>query len=92
VVRERTSSALQSGEGSRALAQFDQALVFEFGIRFDNSVWAHNELFCQTADTRKLVAVLQGAGLGGVPNLLHQLQINRLAGDRIEPEQHAIQL
>jgi len=35
-----------------------------------------------------LVAVLEKAGFGGVADLVHELEVKRLAGGRIESEQH----
>ncbi len=47
--------------------------MFEFGVRLCDRIRANNQILCQSANARQLIAILQCASFGGVPNLLHQL-------------------
>ncbi len=84
--------SFNANEGSRTLPQFQQAFVFKFGIGFCNSVRTDDQFLGESSNARQLVAVEQGAGFCSVPNLLHQLQIERLSrrGGEFEEERHEL--
>src|SRR5437868_12634160 len=68
------------------MPEFEQALVFKLRIGFGHSVMTDDEFFRQRADSRQLISMLQDACFNGVPDLLHQLQIERLSGGWIQRE------
>src|SRR5262245_14474265 len=62
--------------------------MLKFGIRLDDRVRTDDELSGKCADSRKTFPRLQNSSLNGVTDLLHQLQVQRLAARWIECEQH----
>jgi hypothetical protein len=68
--------------------QFQKPFVFELRVRLCDGVWANNQLLSQGPDTWKLVAILQRSALHRMTDLLHQLQIERLAARRLQSEDH----
>jgi hypothetical protein len=68
------------------MPEFEQALVLELRIGFGNGVVADHEIFRQSADSRQLISMLQNACFDAMPDLLHQLQVEGLAGGWVELE------
>lgn len=62
------------------MTQFENSLVLEFPVRFGHRVVARYDFFSECANSGKLVAGAEEAGINGVADLLHQLQVERLAG------------
>jgi hypothetical protein len=59
--------------------QLQKPFVLQLRISFSNRVMADHNILGQGADSRHLVAMPKDAGLDRVSDLLHQLQIERLA-------------
>ena len=68
------------------MPEFEQALVFKLGIGFGNGVMTDDQLFRQCADSWQFISMLQDACFNGVPDLLHQLQVERPSGGCVERE------
>ncbi len=65
--------------------------MFEFGVGLDDGVGADDQILGKRANAGKLVAVAKEAGFGGVLNLLHELEVERLAEVGIEfLEEHTV--
>jgi len=90
MIGERAGASLDADESAGALAQFQEALMFELVVRLGDGVGADDELFGEGADARKLIAVLERAGFGSVTDLLHQLEVEGLAAYWGEFEEHAV--
>ena len=58
--------------------------MFEFGVGLDDGVGADDEVFGEGTDAGELVAVAKEAGFGGVLDLLHELEVERVAEVGIE--------
>lgn len=70
------------------MPEFDETFVLKFRIRFGHRVVTDDQLFSERANAWKLIAVLKDTSLDRVPDLLHQLQIERLPGGWIKPKGH----
>src|SRR5712664_371386 len=75
---------------SRAMPEFQQALMLQFRIDFGDSVVADHKLFGQGADSWQLIAVLKHACFDAVAYLLHELQVERLPSRGIELEDQGL--
>jgi len=53
------------------VAQFQKAIVLEFGVRFGDGIGADHQFFGESSNAGSLVAILQRASLRAVANLLH---------------------
>ncbi len=60
--------------------------MFEFRICLGYGVMTDDKLFGQRTDAGQLITLLKDACLDGMPDLLHQLQIQRLPSGIIERE------
>jgi hypothetical protein len=83
-IGDGTCAAAGFYECARALAQFENAGVFEFGVGLNDGVGADDEIFGEGADAGELVTVAQDAGFGGVLDLLHELEVERVAEGGVE--------
>lgn len=70
------------------MAQFEHSVVLEFRICFSYGVMAYYDFLSKRSNSGKLIAGTEYAGVYGVPNLLHQLQVKWLPEMRIEFEPH----
>ena len=70
------------------MAQFEHSVVLEFRVSFGHSVMAYYDFLSQRSNARELIAGTEYAGVYGVPDLLHELQIEGLPEMRIEFERH----
>jgi hypothetical protein len=86
LLRSSFRGTLGRDVSSRAMPEFQQALMFEFGIDFGNGVVADHKLFGQGSDSWQLIAMLKDARFDAVAYLLHELQVERLPSRRIELE------
>ncbi len=68
------------------MAQFEDSLVLEFRVRFRYRVVAYDDFLSKGANSGKLIAGTEDAGVHGVPDLLHQLQVEGLPGMRVQFE------
>jgi hypothetical protein len=66
----------------------DDALAFEFGIGLGDGVAVDAQFLGERADGGQRFAGAQPAGGRRVTDLVHQLQIDRLAGFKIELQEH----
>ena len=90
-IGDGASAAACLYECTRALTQFENAGVFEFGVCLDDSVWADDQFFGEGADAGELITVAQDAGFGGVLDLLHELEVEGVAEGGIEfLEEHSV--
>src|SRR5262245_31571345 len=78
-VRARLLSTPTGYIRARPMTEVQQALMLQLGIRFDHGVRADDQLLRQRANAGQTVAGLQNAGIDGVTDLLHQLQVERLS-------------
>jgi len=62
--------------------------VFELGIGLGNSCWTDHKLLRKRTNPRELIAILKNPFLYGVANLLHELQIEGLTGNRFQSKKH----
>ena len=83
---ERGTDLLQ--ETALALDVFDDALVFQLCIGFGHGVSVHPQFLGQRPDARQGLAGPEAAAGGGVPDLLHELEIHRRAGLEINLQEH----
>lgn len=58
--------------------------MFELRIGFGNGVMTDHKLFRQGADSRQLISMLKDGCFDGMPDLLHELQVERLAGGWVQ--------
>ena len=66
------------------MADVDPAVAMQLVVRFHDRVWTHDELLREDAQRRQRIARLQHTSFNGVPDLLNELQVERLAGRGIE--------
>ncbi len=76
-------------EATFARKRFDDALAFEFGIGFGDGVAIDAELFREGADGGEGFAGLEGAGSGGVADLIGDLEVNGFTGFKINLQDHS---
>ena len=69
---------------------FDHAQAFQLRISLGHGVAVQMQLLGQRSNGRERFASLEAAGSGGVAHLIDQLQINRLAGFKIDLKCHAV--
>lgn len=72
------------------MPEFEQTLVFQLRIGLGNRVMTDHKLFRQGADPRQLVSTLKDRCFDGMPDLLHELQVERLAGGWIQFEDQSL--
>ena len=73
-------------EGALAGEGFDDALGFEFVVGFGDGIAVDAEFFGEGTDGGEGFAGAKGAGSGGGLDLVHDLEVNRFAGFKIELE------
>jgi len=83
---ERGIAFLQ--ETALARNRLDDALAFQFGVGLGDGVAIDAQFLGQRADGRQRFAGTQRAGGRRVADLVHQLQVNRLAGLEINLKYH----
>ncbi|HEU5401665.1 MAG TPA: hypothetical protein VFU86_09935 [Terriglobales bacterium] len=88
LVGPRPASAPLQDECARAMAQFEHSIVLEFRVCFSYSVMAYYDFLSKRSNSRQLIAGTEYAGFYGVPDLLHELQVEGLPEMRIEFECH----
>ena len=67
---------------------FDDAQAFQLGVSFGDGVAVDAQFLGQRTDGREGVPRPQGAGSGGITDLINQLEINRFAGLKINVKHH----
>ena len=72
------------------MAQFEHSVVLEFRVCFGYSVMAYYDFLSKRSNSGELIAGTEYAGVYGVPDLLHELQIEGLPEVRIEFECHRL--
>jgi hypothetical protein len=70
------------------MAQFEHSVVLEFRVCFSYSVMAYYDFLSKRSNSGELIAGAEYAGVYGVPDLLHELQVEGLPEMRIEFERH----
>lgn len=70
------------------MAQFEHSVVLEFRVCFSYSVMAYYDFLSKRSNPGELIAGTEYAGVYGVPDLLHELQVEGLPQMRIEFERH----
>ncbi len=75
-------------EGAGALAEFDEAFVFEFAVCLGDGIGVHDDGFSEAADAGELVAGAEGSGFDPETDLFHQLEVDGDAGVGVEAEDH----
>src|SRR5215471_19297487 len=70
------------------MPQFEEPFMLQFGVRLHDGVRTHHQLLCQRAHTWKTIAHLKNSRLDHVANLLHQLNVDRLAAGSMDSEDH----
>src|SRR5665213_1377680 len=68
--------------------RLDDALVFQLGVSFGDGIAIEAKLLRQGPNRRQRLAGAQPARGGGVTNLVHQLEIDRLARLEINLQKH----
>ena len=76
--------AALSGDG------FDDAQAFQLGVSFGDGVAIDAQFLGQRTNGGKRVARAQAAGSSGIADLIHQLEINRFAGLKINAKHHCL--
>ena len=71
-----------------ARQRFDDALALQFRVGFRHRIPIDAQLLGERTDGWQWLSRLQGAGCGRRFNLVHQLQVNGLAGLKIELNKH----
>ena len=83
LVGSRPASAPRQDECARAMAQFEHSVVLEFRVCFGHRVMAYYNFLSKRSNSRQLIAGTEYAGVYGVPDLLHELQVEGLPKMRI---------
>ena len=80
--------ALVADEAALAGDGLDDALALELGVGLGDGVAVDAQLLGQRPDAGKRLARLHRAGRGGDLHLVHELQVDGLAGLEVELESH----
>ncbi len=86
LLAQRTIAAFKETAAPRD--GFDDAATLQFGVSLGHRISVHAQFFREWSNGRKGVAGPQGAGSGGVTDLVNQLQVNRLARFIVDAEDH----
>lgn len=70
------------------MAQFEHSLVLQFRVSFGYGVMAYHDFLSKGSNSGELIASTKYASFHGVPDLLHELQVEGLPEMRIEFERH----
>ena len=73
----------------RTVSKLQDTFVLQLRIRLSDCGVTYDDLLRQCPDAGKLVPGTQDSGVHGVPDLLHELEIEGLAGLRVKFEDHA---
>ena len=74
--------------GAGTLSKLNDAFVLELPVRANHRIWIDHEFFRQATNCREPFARSKRTGFDAMPDLLHQLQIDRNARGMVEMENH----
>src|SRR5690606_9977949 len=82
----RVTPNARRDECAGPVPELDEPFVLHLAVSLRHCIRVHDELACQLADPRQLIARGQRAELDRVPNLLDELQVERDTGLRVRLE------